>query len=357
MARESILRAGSRLALLTVLMLVAVGSQALFCAVPAVAQGWQWPWESDAPRPAPRPSTPVYRDPPPPQPGGPPNGQPYSDNRGGPPGRSGGICLQLEQRLAQEANRGGQARSALPEIEASIRETSQQVRSGESQLERQGCFEYFLFARSLRQTRACVGLNNQVEQSKRTLANLDVRRQQIMSSGDRSFRADIVRELARNNCGDAYVREARQSGNPFSSLWQDEGPVEGGNKFGGLPFATYRTVCVRLCDGYFFPVSFSTLPNHFDRDAEVCQSKCAAPSELYYHQNPGEGMDQAVSYTTKQSYKALSTAFRYRKEFIAGCSCKSAEYIPGGPDKAAPGGKRAEAPAYGRPAPGLQSPR
>lgn len=259
----------------------------------------------------------------------------------------GNICLQLERLLAQEANRGGQARSNLPEIEQGIREAARAVRSGEAQLERSECFEYFLFSKSLRRSRQCITLNNQVEEAKRTLAGLEDRRNQFAASGSRSYRDDIIRELARNGCGESYAREARKFSNPFSSLWQDESSESmggGGNRFNELPFATYRTVCVRLCDGYYFPVSFSTLPNHFERDAEVCQSKCAAPSELYYHQNPGAGMDQAMSHTTKQPYTSLRTAFKYRKEFVQGCSCKSAEYVPAD-QIGQPAKQRAEAPA------------
>ena len=84
--------------------------------------------------------------------------------------------------------------------------------------------------------------------------------------------------------------------------------------------------CVRLCDGYYFPVSFSTLPNHFQRDAQQCQSQCAAPAELYYHQNPGGAVEQALSASAQQPYTSLKSAFRYRKEFVPGCSCKQAEY-------------------------------
>jgi Protein of unknown function (DUF2865) len=87
-------------------------------------------------------------------------------------------------------------------------------------------------------------------------------------------------------------------------------------------------VCVRLCDGYYFPVSFSTLPNHFQRDSDVCHSKCASPAELYYHQNPGAGMEQAVTARDNVPYTQLKTAFRYRKEYVNGCSCKMAEYQP-----------------------------
>ena len=128
-------------------------------------------------------------------------------------------------------------------------------------------------------------------------------------------------------------REAR---NPFSTLWGEEsdGPRGNPNQFGNLPFATYRTLCVRLCDGYYFPVSFSTLPNHFQRDADLCQSQCAAPAELYYHQNPGGAVEQMVSATSQQPYTSLKSAWRYRKEFVQGCSCKAAEYQP------PPGGTR-----------------
>ena len=85
---------------------------------------------------------------------------------------------------------------------------------------------------------------------------------------------------------------------------------------------------MRLCDGYYFPVSFSTLPNHFQRDSDVCQSQCAAPAELFYHQNPGGAVEQMVSVQSQQPYIGLKSAWRYRKEFVQGCSCKAAEYQP-----------------------------
>jgi hypothetical protein len=297
----------------------------LAAAAPALAQGWPWNWGGGWGSQPPAPREPVFRGPPqPPPPGQQP--QPYGTAQGA---RS-GICLQLEQRLAQEANRGAQTRELLPKLEQDIRLADRQFQMGQAQLERTGCYEYFLFSKTLRRTRQCVDLNSQVEAASRRLQELEAQRQQLVSSGGRSYQEDIIRELARNNCGATYQQQARQY-NPFSSIWQDEdsGGTWGG-QFGNLPFATYRTVCVRLCDGYYFPVSFSTLPNHFDRDAEVCESKCAAPAELFYHQNPGGSMEQAVSHKTRQPYTSLKSAFRYRKEFVQGCSCKQAEYVPQG---------------------------
>ena len=266
--------------------------------------------------------------------------QPYSPVPGQQAGRPGSnpICLQLEQRLAQESNRGSQSRDLLPKVEADIRAAERVAQQGVAQLERQECFDYFLFSKTLKRTRACVDLNGQVEAAKRRVSELDTQRQQIVNSNGRSYQDDIIRELARNNCGAAYQQEASRRG-PFSPLWQDEDSGgAGGGQFGNLPFATYRTVCVRLCDGYYFPVSFSTLPAHFERDSDVCQSKCAAPAELFYHQNPGSGMREAMSVKSKQAYTSLRTAFRYQKEYVQGCSCKQAEYVP----SAQPPERRAE---------------
>jgi Protein of unknown function (DUF2865) len=310
----------------------------------AQAQGWQWPWQNQQ-QPAPVPREPVYRPPaavqPPAAPGGGYQQQPPASYQGGNRSASSPICLQLEQRLAQESNRGSQSRDLLPKLEQDLRAADRTIQQGQTQLERQECFDYFLFSKTLKRTRACVDLNGQVETARRRLVELDTQRQQLISSGGRSYQDDIIRELARNNCGANYQQEASKRG-PFSSLWQDED--SGGNsggQFGNLPFATYRTVCVRLCDGYYFPVSFSTLPTHFERDADACQSKCAAPAELYYHQNPGSGVEQAVSFKSKQNYSSLRTAFRYRKEFVQGCSCKQAEYVP----SSQPPERRAEVPA------------
>lgn len=294
---------------------------ALSTAAAAFAQGFSWPWSEPERRPVPR--DPVYRPSPAPAPGAAQQPGAYGSSR------NNNICLQLEQRLVQESQRGSQSRDVLPRIEADLRAAQRTAQTSESQLERANCYEYFLFSKSLRRTRQCVDLANQGETARRRVAELEAQRQEILSSSSRSFQDDIIRELARNNCGGTYAQEARKRDRE-SSFWQDEegGRPGGGGQFSALPYATYRTVCVRLCDGYYFPISFSTLPNHFQRDAEVCQSKCAAPVELYYYQNPGSQMEQAVGARTQEPYTKLKSAFRYRKEYVAGCSCKQAEYTP-----------------------------
>ena len=317
---------------------------------PALAQGFNWPWSEPERKPVPR--EPVYRPAPVPAPGAAPSPVPGTFGGGG---RS-NICLQLEQRLVQESQKGTQSRDLLPKLEADLRTAQRTVQTTESQLERQDCYEYFLFSKTMRRTRQCIEISTQGEAAKRRVTELEAQRQDIVASSGRSFQDDIIRELARNNCGGTYAQEAKKRD---GSIWQDEeggGPGGAAGQFGALPYATYRTICVRLCDGYYFPVSFSTLPNHFQRDSEVCQSKCAAPVELYYHQNPGSAVEQAVGAKTQEPYTKLKSAFRYRKEYVAGCSCKQAEYTPapGTPptlapqnpqNSSAPPDRRTEAPA------------
>lgn len=311
-------------------ILIAGSGLAVGFAVPALAQGW-WPWsdggeERREERPPPMPREPVY-------------GDPYNDPNAGQQqqrpaygaqtGRS-PICLELERRLVQEGQRS--SANLIPQLENELREVRQSYRSQRQQLDRYDCYETFLFSKTLRRTRRCIDLANQADSERRRMEDLESRLHQAQGSSRRSYQDEIVRELARNNCGDTYQQQARrQSGGGLFGFWEDQessGGTQHPGGYGSLPYATYRTVCVRLCDGYYFPVSFSTLPNHFQRDEDVCQSKCAAPAKLYYHQNPGAGMDQAVAASSNEPYTQLKAAFRYRKEYVAGCSCKVTEYQP-----------------------------
>jgi hypothetical protein len=294
----------------------------------AMAQGmFNWPWDQPQERKPAQQPAPAWQ--PPPEPAA----RPAAPLAGG---RRPAICLQLEQRLVQEGQAGNQSRDLIPMVESQLRQVDQQYRQSSSQLERSDCYDYFLFSKTLRSTRKCVDLAREVDRLKRQRSDLETQRGQLIASSGRSYQDEIVRELARNNCGSTYSQQAARSNNsnPFSSIWQEDSGGTGGGlggSFSSLPYATYRTMCVRLCDGYYFPVSFSTLPNHFERDAETCQSKCAAPTELFYYQNPGSSVEQMVGAQSNTPYTSMKTAFRYRKEYVQGCSCKQEEFNAGNP--------------------------
>lgn len=84
---------------------------------------------------------------------------------------------------------------------------------------------------------------------------------------------------------------------------------------------TYRTYCVRLCDGFYWPISFSTTSDRFDRDAAVCNSACGAPARLFVHGMPGGGPGTMVSLEGVR-YASLKTAFHFRTRYDAQCRCQ-----------------------------------
>jgi hypothetical protein len=78
---------------------------------------------------------------------------------------------------------------------------------------------------------------------------------------------------------------------------------------------------VRTCDGFYFPISFSTVPDQFNTDATTCQAMCPGTDvQLYSYRNPGEDVTQMVS-LTGQPYSALPTAFKYRTSYDKSCTC------------------------------------
>ena len=85
---------------------------------------------------------------------------------------------------------------------------------------------------------------------------------------------------------------------------------------------TYRTMCVRMCDGFFFPVSFATGDAGFGRDAAICQARCpGAETKLFVYRNPGETLDNLVS-LEGEPYADLPNADRFRTTYVSGCGCR-----------------------------------
>lgn len=82
-------------------------------------------------------------------------------------------------------------------------------------------------------------------------------------------------------------------------------------------------VCVRSCDGGFFPISYSAGSEDGDDLTALCAALCPnAPASVYTY-GGGADIESAVS-LTGQAYRALPAAFRYRTTFDSTCTCKAA---------------------------------
>lgn len=91
----------------------------------------------------------------------------------------------------------------------------------------------------------------------------------------------------------------------------------------------YRTLCVRTCDGYYFPISFSTKSKFFARDQNACNAMCpAGNAQLYYHAVPEQESEDMISVSGNTPYSELPHAFNYRTagvDAVPGCACNSAQ--------------------------------
>lgn len=99
-------------------------------------------------------------------------------------------------------------------------------------------------------------------------------------------------------------------------IWDDEQP----HRRAPAPAALFRTLCVRLCDGFFFPISFQTTRKGLEVDAARCQAKCGSGAQLFFHANPGGDVASARSFTGLQ-YESLPNAFRHLKARVPNCGC------------------------------------
>jgi hypothetical protein len=234
------------------------------------------------------------------------------------------VCARLEGQLAilnRSASDPARAEQIKRNEDAVAKQQAELDRTlGQSR--KQGCEGGGFFALFTGRSPACQPLNAQIQQMRDNLDHLmsDLEHLKSGNSDQEGPRRALIGQLAQNNCGPQYraAAAAQGPGGFLDALFG--GIINPGGE--GAPSGTYRTVCVRTCDGYYFPISYSTSPTRFAEDQRACQRECpASEAVLYTYRNPGEDIGQALS-IGGAPYTELPNAFRYRKEFNASCSCR-----------------------------------
>ncbi|BBF92420.1 DUF2865 domain-containing protein [Blastochloris tepida] len=253
-------------------------------------------------------------------------------------------CIRLEAELARIDRPSAADAAEQRRYEDAIGKQQNELDRTIAQAQRIGCARapnFFLFGAPERPPQ-CERLERQIDRLQQSLERMmaELSRVQGAQGPDREFRRrQVLAALSQNNCGPQYraalppARVARpgnfleqlfgrpdvmQDDNPYAPPGEDDGYTE-------VPsVGTYRTLCVRACDGFYFPISFSATPAKFGEDEQICRAQCpAAEVALYVHRNPGEDVSHAVT-TSGQAYTRLPNAFRYRQTFDPSCACKPA---------------------------------
>lgn len=83
----------------------------------------------------------------------------------------------------------------------------------------------------------------------------------------------------------------------------------------------YTTMCVRLCDGYYWPMSYAASGDATPVDEARCETSCASPAKLYRYPVPG-GSTAGMRDRGGKPYADLPNAFRHKIEYVKDCRCK-----------------------------------
>jgi hypothetical protein len=268
-----------------------------------------------------------------------------------PQGAPNPVCQRLEAQLAA-VDRGSMDPSRAEQIrryeEAAARQSAELDRVT-NQAKRMGCDSSGFFSLFSNQSAQCGPVNNQIQQMRGNLDQITTSLERLRGSGGpASFERDqqrksVLAALGQNNCGPQYANRGNQGGGFFDTLFGGNNNNNNNNTAPppdfGAPSSTYKTVCVRTCDGFYFPVSYATTPARFGDDEATCKNLCPASEATLFTFRNNEDMTRAVS-INGQSYSSLPNAFKYRQAFNPSCTCKAqgqtwAEALKGVDDRSA----------------------
>lgn len=241
----------------------------------------------------------------------------------------GDYCRQLE---AQFAALGAGSRTDPQQIaryDTAIAAQQGELRKAEDQVRRAGC--------DVARGAVCAGLDATVQRMRQNLADLQHTRQRFGSSaGLQAERTRLSAQMSAEGCA-AAARTETQAASTVTISGQPASRANMSQAAAAETGARYRTMCVRMCDGFFFPISHSTPRSLFERDEKLCAARCPGTEvQLHFHRFPGQESDDMVSVPTGISYREGENAFRYRQaswERPANCGCaaeRGYEVLAGG---------------------------
>lgn len=209
------------------------------------------------------------------------------------------------------------------------RQLQRDVQNAESRYIREGCNDDAKAGRTL--TRQCQQIAREVLRLRDQFANVS---KSVETAGAiAQQREAILQEMARFGCAtqgsSANFNQERQGifdrifGSTTEGDFTNGDFIDGGDYWGYQGYNTIRTVCVRLTDGYFWPISYSTISDFIGQDAQTCQAMCPNTAvDLYYYDNPGQEPEQMRN-MSGSPYTSLPTAFAYRNNFDREASCRA----------------------------------
>ena len=238
-----------------------------------------------------------------------------------------GECARLQQAIAQRHGSSG-VQAAAERQRAELARTTAYARS-------LGCENHkFLFLGSDPPAQ-CGQVNGQIARMQANLADLQAR--EGGGAGDliARYNAECLNAPARpTNIFEAlFGGVARlvplpqpQTDARFEPLDRDEGgspdQARPGEKGNVEAHSGSYAVCVRTCDGSFFPVSYTGAGSRADSLEEVCRALCPNADMALYSFPFGGTIDEAASSSNGEPYANLPNAGKFQQTYDPNCSCR-----------------------------------
>lgn len=267
------------------------------------------------------------------------------------------LCRQLEAELVSAGGRASPAQ--IKKYDSAIARQGQEMAKARSRANRAGCGFSILSGN----VGTCATLNASMDRMTDNLDNLRRDRARLAKGASRRDRGRIMAELDANDCRKAKAADRQAQGKKKTPEWLlEKAPVEsaraveipepadpnGENQPNPLMRVTtaeprrlsgeFRTMCVRTCDGYFFPMSNAASLRDFERDQKNCESSCPGTEmQVFYTRGVGDESANMTSSVTGKPYRELPTAYVYKKpgaEASPSCGCNATpgfEIIGGNP--------------------------
>lgn len=248
------------------------------------------------------------------------------------------LCERLQDRLAL-VEQGG----STPEINSyasAIAQQNLELRKARQDQRRLRCLTSSIVQIRPDGGNDCGDLTTAISRMEENRDILAARLNDLRENRAEDARAALVTALEENGCGSdqqPLPEEAQRIPylDTLSEPYQPDRAAEAAYSaaplaMGVLPTGNVRTLCVRTCDGGFFPISSQTSAMNFSRDSAQCQQMCpGTETELFFHAPETSETVDMVSAVTGRSYRDLPNAFVYRNrrsDADPACSCNLKQY-------------------------------
>lgn len=260
-------------------------------------------------------------------------------------------CRQLEAELASAGSGGRASPSQIRKYDSAIARQGAEMTKARNRARQAGC-GFSIFSGNVS---ACAALNASLDRMAKNLDTLRRDRAKLAKKASRRNRSQIVAALKANKCratetaakerperkktGDWLLEKAQE--NIDLDAASQENTTEPADKHyldalmrvttaeAPHPHGEFRTMCVRTCDGYFFPMSNAASLRDFERDQKNCESSCPGTEmQVFYTRGIGDDSANMTSSVTGRPYAELPTAYLYKKPTnpdTPACGCNAAQ--------------------------------